>query len=166
MKITLNMIKSLNPCKTGIDSFESKYPNYKGTLVDILSMEDVGYSDKIWLATKILDKMTLVQWSLDCALMVADNFNKEFPNDNRVNECLKAVKRYVDGEITESVRSAAESAWSAARSAAESARSAALSAAQSAAWSAAESARLAALSSEQEYINLSLLIALVDNLEE
>ena len=162
MKITLNMIKSLNPCKTGIDSFESKYPNYKGTLVDILSMEDVGYSDKIWLATKILDKMTLVQWSLDCALMVADNFNKEFPNDNRVNECLKAVKRYVDGEITESVRSA----QSAALSAAESARSAALSAAQSAAWSAAESARLAALSSEQEYINLSLLIALVDNLEE
>jgi hypothetical protein len=141
MKITIDLIKKYNPCKDGIENFESKYPKYKGTLEQLLMLDDISYSDKIWLATKVLDKMTLVQWSLDCALFVVDNFNKAFPGDNRVNETLKVVQQYINGEVDES---AAWSAESAARSAARSA------------WSAAESAE-----KEHEDINLSLLIALV-----
>jgi len=183
-KITIDLIKKYRPCKDGIKNFENKYSKYNDTLENLLMLEDISYSDKVWLATKVLDKMTLVQWSLDCALMVVDNFNKEFPDDNRINETLEVIKQYINGEVdesaAESARSAAESAVSAAESAAWSAMSSAVSAAESAAWSAmsaAESARSAAVSSaglaaesarlaesaekQQEDINLSLLIALV-----
>ncbi len=144
MKITIDKIKSLNPCEEGIDNFESKYPNFKGTLETILCLNDISYSDKIWLATRVLDKMTLVQWSLDCATFVVDNFNREFPDDNRVNDCLDVVQKYINGEVSESAvvsaaRSVARSALSAARSAAKSAEWSARSAAWSK-WSAAESA--------------------------
>ena len=203
MIITIDKIKSLDPCQSGIENFESKYPKYKNTLGHLLSLGDISYSDKIWLAAKVLDKMTLVQWSLDCATLVAENFNKQYPEDNRINDCLEVVKKYINGECDESaagsaarlavwsaVRSAAGSAarlaagsavWSAesaarlavrsaagsAESAAGSAESAAGSAARlavwSAVWSAAGSAaRLA--EKEQEDLNLSLLIALVENL--
>ena len=109
-EVTIDKIKRLNPCQGGIDNFESKYPGYNNTLEHLLSLEDISYSDKIWLATKVLDKMTLVQWSLDCATFVVDNFNKEFPNDNRINETLNVIQQYINGEVDESAaRSAAES---------------------------------------------------------
>ena len=138
-KITIDLIKKYRPCKDGIKNFENKYSKYNDTLENLLMLEDISYSDKVWLATKVLDKMTLVQWSLDCALMVVDNFNKEFPDDNRINETLEVIKQYINGEVDES---AARSAWSAARSAARAAAWSAVGAAEAAraAWSAARAA--------------------------
>ena len=186
MKITLDIIKSFNPCGDGIEKFEKQYPNYKGTLVEALQLQDVSYSDKIWLVCRVLDTKILIQWSIDCAESVVDNYNNAYPNDTRVSDCIEVTKGYLLGthsldelsaawSAAQSARSAAESAaQSASESASESAaqsasESAARSAALSAAWSAAQSARSAAESaaySEQEDINLSLLITLVDNLEE
>ena len=96
---------------------------------------------------------------------VVDNYNKAYPDDTRISDCIETTKRYLEGNCTLQVleaaaRSAARSAtesttWSAARSAAEStesaawsARSAARSAAESAAWS-TESAMSAAESAAE-----------------
>ncbi len=202
MKITIDLIKSFDPCEDGIDNFESKYPKYNNTLVHLLSLESISYSDKIWLACKVVDTKILIQWSVECAEHVIDNYNDLYPNDSRISDCIKTVKKYLNGEceISElnsalhsarsaadsAARSAAYSADSAARSALHSARSASYSAlhsARSAAYSAARSAYSAdsaaysaahsvaysaysAARSVQEDINLSLLIALVDNLDD
>jgi hypothetical protein len=52
-------------------------------------------------------------------------YEKEYPKDSRLSDCIKASEDYLDGKITLDELSAAESAaWSAARSAESAARSA------------------------------------------
>ena len=138
MKINSKFIRRLNPCEDGILDFENKHPDFNGKLSDLLALEDISYNNKIWLATKVAPLKTLQIWSVECAEFVLDNFEREFPNDTRVRDCLEVVKKVINGELG---KSAAWSAESAARSAAESARS----------------------EKDQEGINLSILIALLEN---
>ena len=168
MKINIDLIKSFNPCKKGIELFESKYPKYNDSLVNLLLLEDVSYSDKAWLVTAVVDIKILQQWSVECAEYVVDNYNKVYPNDNRINDCIEKTKDYLDGicslEELSAAQSAAQSAaWSAELAAESAAQSAAESAAESVVRSAAESVVRSAAWSEQRDINLSILIALLDN---
>ena len=182
MKITIDIIEKHNACEDGINKFKHQYPNYDDTLINLLSLEDVSYSDKVWLVSNVVGKDVLIQWSIECSEYVADSYNKLFPNDNRVNSCIKVVKLFTQGLATLDelvnaravMRAAACSTWSTARAAAWSATwsaRAAESATESAAWSTAESAaesaesaaRAAASRKEQEDINLSILIALLEN---
>ncbi len=189
--INLEYIKTLNPCRSGLDNFIEHYKDFNGIMVDLLKLEKIPYDDKIWLATRVVDNKILKQWSLDCAITVVDNFNKEYPNDDRIAECLEVTSKYLLGESTlyeleSAARAAAESAAessagsaysAAARSAEYSAYSAAWAAdsaawaawaadsAESAAWAARSAARSAvessAAESSQEDLNISLLIALL-----
>jgi hypothetical protein len=98
-----------------------------------------------------------------CAKQCLPNYEKEYPNDKRVSDCIKATEDYLAGRISlaelgsiaESAKSAAESSWSAAESSgwsAESAKSAAESSgwsAWSAAWSAWSVARSVARSAAE-----------------
>ena len=89
----------------------------------------------------------------DWALTSIDNFEKEFPGDDRPRKAIEAKKLWLDGKVTDEELSAAGSAaraaaWSAARSAAWSAAWSARSAAESAARSAAESAAMEKFASE------------------
>jgi len=180
MKITIAKIKSYNPCESGIKAFEEKYPDFADKLSVLLALDDVPYTDKVWLATKVAPLKMLQQWSVECAEMVLPNYEKQFPNDTGVRDCLETAKKVIAGELDKSAaasaarsaasaaRSAASAAWSAASaaSAAWSAASAAWSAASaaSAAWSAASAAWSAASAEkEQEDLNLSILIALLKN---
>lgn len=187
MKVNHEIILSFNPCKSSYDNFKNKYPNFNGTLEKLLMLEDIPYDDKIWLACKMLNEKTLQQWSVECSYMVLDNFERLFPEDKRVRDCLETVTKVINGELDRSAAdsaarsawsawSAADSAaWSAVKSATDSAAwSAAKSAAESAAWSATKSAAKSASKSTesawsaaenvQEDLNLSILIALVSNL--
>ena len=195
MKINAEYIRTLDPCEDGIVDFETKHPKFNDTIDKLLMLEDISYSNKVWLVTKVVDYKILQIWSVECAEYVIDNYNSVYPEDNRVSNCIEVTKKYLNEEATteelSAARSAAESArlaaWSAARSAewsatwsaewsarsaAESATLSARSAAESATWSATLSAWSAARSvalsaaesaawSEQEDINLSLLIALI-----
>jgi len=157
----------LNPCEHGYHLCRKK---------DIMKWLD----EEIWIAegrghkiicdnkvvfqqARIIKKLdtwndiTARLFACDCAEHVLKNYEKEFPGDHRVRDCIEVARKYAFGKATEeellAVRSAAESAvwsatWSAAWSAAE---SAVWSAAESAAWSAVRSAELAAGSAEKEW---------------
>ena len=89
-----------------------------------------------------LDKV-VKRFALWCSKQYLKNYEKEYPQDFRVSDCIKATEDYLDNKISLDELSIARSAaGSAARSAAWSAaESAAGSAARSAAESAAESAQ-------------------------
>jgi hypothetical protein len=120
---------------------------------NFLSLENIPYDDKIWLVCKTVDIKTLNQWSVECAEFVVDNYNREYPDDSRISDCIEKTKLFLEGKISKSELSTARStAWSAA------------STARSTAWSAASTAR--STEKDQEDINLSILIALVENIGE
>ena len=190
-KINLEYIKTFDPCQDGLDNYIKYHKEFNGTMTEFLSLEHIPYEDKVWLVVKVIDYKILQKWSVDCAESVLHIYEDKYPGDNRVRDCIETTKKYLVGECSiEEVNATRSAAWSAARSATESARSAARSAAwsadaaaaadadaagarsaRSAAWSAAaaawaaaaagaRSARFAAVK-EQENINLSLLIALL-----
>ena len=148
-------IRQLNPCESGIINFETKYPNYQGTIKDILSLEDIPYSDKVWLATKTVELKTLQMWSVKCAELALPNYEKVYPNDTKIRDCLEVVKKVIRGELESSAAWSAESsaAWSAAWSA------------ESAAWSVAWSAESAA-EEQQKILNIKLLIETINEMGE
>ena len=158
--INKDIIKALNPCNDRFNNYLKHYSDFSNTLQDFLSLDNITYSDKVWVITKLFTKEQNVAWSIKCAESVLSNFESVYPNDKRPRQALKAAQAYLNNpceETQSAAESAAESAarsawsaawaaaWSAAESAARSARSAARSArsaesAESAVWAAARSA--------------------------
>ena len=155
--INAKYIRTFNPCSERIESFERTHPKFNGTIIEFLSLQDLPYSDKIWVACKVVDYNILQMWSVLCAESVLPNYKKQFPHDNTLEEVFVTIKKVLSGELPSSAASAAWSAaasaaWSAVRSAAWSAESVAWSAVRSAVRSAAESAAESARDEVREKI--------------
>ncbi|MGL4335379.1 MAG: putative immunity protein [Turicibacter sp.] len=150
--INKNVIKALNPCTSRFDNFITYYPDFNGNLQNFLTLDEITYSDKVWVFTRLFTKEQNVKWSLLCASSVLKNFEVAYPNDNRPRLALEAVQNWLHhekGETNIAAQSAARSAQLAAQLAAQSAYSAARSVEstiRSAAWSAESAVRSAAYS--------------------
>ncbi len=184
-RVTIPFIKEFNPCEDGLENLVKHYPKLDMLTSEFLTLEYVSYNDKTWLAQEVVDIKTLQQWAVECAESVVSNYNERYPLDSRITDCIETTKLYLEGKCSKeellkarsAAHSAAHSAYSAAYSAANSTNSAAYSAAHSAANSAAHSAYAAVHSAhsaahsasnsaargEKQDINLSLLIALLEN---
>ena len=99
-KITLEDIKKLDPCRSGYENLVKYYPDFDMTMVEFLELEHIPHNDKAWLIRRMVDVNILKWWSLECAKSVAHIYNEKYPNDNRVNECLKANKDFLLGLIS------------------------------------------------------------------
>ena len=111
-KLTYETINSFKPCYE-----PSKYLplNWEGSSVDLLRMEKIPAKDRLWVVVRheLLTYMQLKLYGLKVAQDCASN-----TTDARVNDCLKVVEKYLNGDAT---LKELQEARSAARSAAESA---------------------------------------------
>lgn len=96
MKINKEVIKGFNACESGYQNFITKYPNFNGSFLEILELENVPYRDKIWLARRVLNKNQLVHFGLLCAESVLNIFEDEYPLDKRVQDCFSYIKQIPD----------------------------------------------------------------------
>jgi hypothetical protein len=175
MKINIENIKGLNPCEDGLDNLVTHYPNLSVNMSTFLKLEHIPYEDKLWLVRELVDTSILQQWGLDCAESVM-----HLSNDIRVSNCIEMTKRYLLNECTlDELSDARSAAANAAPYAADAAYYAANAAARSDAYAAAMSDAYAAVMSAyyaasyaadaaadlntQQDINVSLLIALLEN---
>ncbi len=173
MLITTQIVSELNPCEDRFNNFTKEYTNYSGTLRDFLKLENITYNDKVWVFTRLLDKDTLVKWSIECAESVKHIYDKQ-KNDGKLDivfEKLRSIKdfnnmsqedldaaRVAEGAARAiSVTWAAEAAWEAAALAAEVAWGTAALAATKAVWVAAVASK-----KQQEQLNLDLLVKVLD----
>ena len=131
----------------------------------IIQANDKFVSSEMRLVKELNINKIVKPFAIWCAKQCLKNFEKNYPNDKRPAEAIKAAEDYLDKKITvEELKikiNAAESAESAAKSAAESAAWSAWSAAKSAesawsaawsAWSAAKSAKSAAESAAESAV--------------
>jgi hypothetical protein len=144
--------KGFHACKKPLQSLEYIYGD-KWFIVEargkVLEEGDKFVASEMRLVKEIPVDKVVKKFAIFCAKQCLKNFEKEYPNDKRLSDAIKAAEDYYDGNMTlEELNkkiSAAEFAWSAAwsaESAAWSAESAAWSA-ESAAWSAESAARSA-----------------------
>ena len=150
----------LEMCKSGFHASERIINAMQYTNAEIIARVEVRgdhlkQEDKqVWSEMRIVktyncSKEDSVNLAIFAAELVIDNFEKEYPKDDRPRKAIETAKEWLENKNDSAARSAelaasaAKSAESAAWSAASSARSA-TSAAKSAAWSAAWSAESAA----------------------
>jgi len=147
---TLKVLRDNGACRKRYDYLVSKIGDVKCRIGLEEILEHNGIEDAIWAlcSVKFTNKY-LRDWynfKADCAEMVLENYEKQYPGDDRPRKAIEAARNYKDKSAAWSAWSARSAAWSAAWSAwsaAWSARSA-----ESAVWSAAESAESAAWSAE------------------
>jgi hypothetical protein len=159
--INKDVIKALSPCESGYKNYLIYYENFNGSLEEFLLLENIPYSDKVWLIRKICVRDELVLWSCRCVESVLHLYEKKYPHDFRPRKCIEVIlaERSIE-EIKEArdtafaatadaaayAADAADAAAAVATAAAYSAYTAAYAAASAAAYSAASAASAAAYS--------------------
>jgi hypothetical protein len=98
VKLNTEMITKLNPCKSRFDNFKQHNPEFNSTMVEFLKLDNITYYDKIWVATKLLTKNQLVNWSILCAESVKHIYESKYPNDKSLSELFNYLKSGLDFE--------------------------------------------------------------------
>lgn len=96
MKINTAIIRGLNPCDSRFNNYLSHYKDFDGTLEEFLALDNITYSDKVWVFVKIANKSQLSRWSHLCAESVLHIFETKYPNDNRPRQALDATLKYIN----------------------------------------------------------------------
>ena len=109
-------------------------------------IESNGLDDALWCLRSICPKheKDVRLFAADCAERVLCLYEKDYPDDTRVRDCINAVREFANGKISQEELARADAARAdAARAAAGAAAWAAADAADAAAWAAAAAARAA-----------------------
>ena len=162
LKITTEYLQSLKACQKGID-WVAKYEDKESTAVLRHLIADDKWNWANWLIVRIMDYRQYVSYAVFAALQVIENYEKQYPGDDRPKKAIEAARRCIDNPTNknkQSAESAADSAYFAAYSAADSAYSAARSA-----YFAARSAYFAARSAADSAMIIKIIeygISLLD----
>ena len=102
--INKDIIASLKPCSSKFDNYLKHYKDFNGDLFDFILLENITYSDKIWVVTRLFTKEQNAKWSLLCASKVLSIFEQSFPNDDRPRRALEAAEQSLNNPTKENSR--------------------------------------------------------------
>ena len=146
--ITLEKIKSMDPCSEGYVWYQENFPQKTNKVIDILnslvSENKLNWAN--WLIVRCLTRKQKIQYAIFAAEQVIETYEKKHPDDERPRKAIEAAKEYSKTPSVEN-KFAAASASAAASDAAYDAAYAAASAAYAAAhaaYAAADAAYAAA----------------------
>jgi hypothetical protein len=102
---TLRLCKEKHACTSGYKKLKKSLGrDHKSTDLIPLThvIESNGLQDAIWSfrATTAPCREFITEYALWCAEQVLDIYEKRYPSDNRVRECLEGIVKYQNGEIS------------------------------------------------------------------
>ena len=110
MKVSSQIIKSLQPCSGRFDNYLKHYSDFDGQIEDFISLDKITYSDKVWVSIRLMTRDQCSRWAALCALSVVHIFEFKFPGDLRPRKAIEAV---LEGKSPEEIRTAAYDAYDA-----------------------------------------------------
>lgn len=95
-------IKSLHPCTVGWKNLIKHYPNWSGTPLEFLELENIPIKDKQWLFLReeFLTDKELHLYACFCAESVLHIFEKKYPNYKRPRQAIEAKKKWLNNKIS------------------------------------------------------------------
>ena len=139
--ITKEWLHEKRACAEGYDWFiRQRARDEVKVLEHLIAEEKNDWAN--WLIVRRMERTQYIQYAIFAAEQVIENYEKQYPDDNRPRLAIEAARRC----LTDDSEAAASAAYSAAYSAASAAYRAAAYSAASAAYSAAYSAASAAYS--------------------
>lgn len=95
MKINRTVIEKLKPCKDKFDNYSSNHGDKDYNLEQFLELDNITYSDKVWVVTKLFTHEQNVKWSIACVESVLYIFENQHPNDKRPRKAIEAAKQWL-----------------------------------------------------------------------
>ena len=136
--VSVKWLKKHDACNKAVERFKNQKVTEPTRLLRLMirskNRDILEWAN--WLIVRVMNQKQRVQYAVFAAELVLQNFESEFPHDNRPKMAIEAAKRYLKNQTQKNKTAARSAAESAARSAdsADSAESA--DSADSAAWSA------------------------------
>jgi hypothetical protein len=112
MKINKQVIAALNPCADRFNNYVINNQDKDFTVQDFLGLDNITYSDKIWVMTRLMTTEQCIKWSIACADSVISLYEDKYPNDNRPRKAIEAAVAYIEAP-TEENRNDAHDAYAA-----------------------------------------------------
>jgi len=155
MILTLKKLKELNACKKGLKWFKTSTCTTVEEACENLMAED-GFAWANWLLVRLFTRDNAVRYALFAAKQVLPIYEKEYPTDPRVRDCITAIERYLTDPTDENKELLKTAAYAAAAAsdtayAAIAASDNAYASAFAADYAAAASANAAAAASDTTY---------------
>jgi len=103
MKITVEKLKELNACNSGIEYFGSKHSD--GVELTDLIREDIGtnnwtileYAD--WLMVHCMTCEQRTDYIIYVTELGLPKYKEKYPDNPRIHNCIQAIKDFRDGKI-------------------------------------------------------------------
>ena len=144
LRITNEYIKSLSPCEDRFNNYIQHYENTDFSIAEFLKLDNITYSDKIWVWKKFATINEAAMFGLYCADSVLHIFQNRYPNDDRPRLALQSAREYLADPSLENNKKCKAAAYAAANAYAAAAAGAAYAYAAAAAAYAADAAAYAA----------------------
>ena len=97
--ITVEYLKSINACDSGIKAFESKYPNdakLDAVIQACLDSKDNHIvSDGSWLICRCFNKSQKIQYAIYAAELVLHIYEANYPGNKAPRKAIEAAKAYL-----------------------------------------------------------------------
>ena len=142
---TFALCKAASTCKESYLKFRRHKVGRKWPLTKPFALTEVldvlGLDEALWCLRCTTDQVAADKlarlYACDCAERVLPLYERQYPGDMRVRDCIAVVRRYANGQATrEELTAARAAAWAAAWAAEAAAEAAAWAAARAAAWAA------------------------------
>lgn len=92
MKITVQRIVDLYPCKDRLDNFLKHYPNFSGTMHRFLNLEHITHEDKCWVYFRLMPTELINKVTADMAHSVLYSYEAAYPGDDRPLKAIEAAR--------------------------------------------------------------------------
>ena len=135
MELTLERLKELRACKSGIEWF-SNQKSKDVREIALALVEDNHFDYARWLLVHLMTHPQQILWAISSAEKVLNVFELKYPNDLRPRKAIQAAKDFLDGKISTNTVNAAYAAAYAANAATTGAAACAANAAYAAAYAA------------------------------
>ena len=110
--ITLEKIKSMDPCSEGYAWYLKNFPQKTNKVIDILnslvSENKLNWAN--WLIVRCLTRKQKIQYAIFAAEQVIETYEKKHPDDERPRKAIEAAKEYSKTPSVENKFAAASAA--------------------------------------------------------
>jgi hypothetical protein len=96
MIINAKLISSLNACKDRYDNYVLHYGTTDFDVDLFLDLDKITYNDKLWVLRRVMNAAQARTFAILCADSVVPIYECQYPNDNRVRNCLNFLKSIKD----------------------------------------------------------------------
>ena len=109
MKITTELLESLNACQSGIN-LVATYPDKDHEAVIRRLVADDHWDYANWLLPRLMSYKGYVSYAVYAAKLVLPIWEKKYPDDKRPRKAIEAAKRCIDDPSKKNKEAAREAA--------------------------------------------------------